>query len=135
VRLGQASVKPHRLVQAATMARPRPPSASRSRAPGAGTDSPPSSVTATRATPSRGQSTSTVNTPPLPEAVCAIALAHNSDTHVMSVSLAGHSARSSPTKLRASRTDAGVPRNVRARGVRVDRTGPVGPKEPHGSTG
>jgi hypothetical protein len=135
VRPGHASVKPHRLVQAATMARPRPPSAIRSRAPGAGTDAPPSSVTATRATPSRGRSTSTVNTPPCPEAVCAIALAQNSDTHVTSVSLAGHPASSSATNPRASRTDAGVARNVRVHGVRVDGTGPVGRKEPNGSTG
>jgi hypothetical protein len=108
------------------MASPRPPSAIGSRAPAAGTDAPPSSVTATRATPSRGRSTSTVNTPPFPEAVCAIAFAQNSDTHVMSASLAGQPASSSATNLRASGTDAGVPRKVRAQGirVRVDRTSP-----------
>jgi hypothetical protein len=64
-----------------------------------------------------------------------MALAQNSDTHVMSVSLAGHPASSSPTNPRASRTDAGVPRNVRAHRLRVDRAGPVGRKEPNGSTG
>jgi hypothetical protein len=67
-------------------------------------------VTATRATPFLGQSTSTVNTPPRPEAVCAIALAQSSDTQVMSASRAGQPASSSPTNLRASGTDAGVPR-------------------------
>ena len=92
------------------MARPRPPSAIRSRRPAAGTDAPPSSVTATRAIPSRGQSTSTVNTPPRPEAVCVIALAQSSDTQVISVSRAGHPVSSSPTNRRASGTDAGVPR-------------------------
>jgi hypothetical protein len=92
------------------MASPRPPSAIRSQDPAAGNDTPPSSVTATLAIPSRGQSTSTVNTPPRPEAVCVIALAQNSDTHVISVSRAGQPASSSPTNLRASGTDAGVPR-------------------------
>jgi hypothetical protein len=51
-----------------------------------------------------------VNTPPRPEAVCAIAFAQNSDTQVISVSRAGHPASSSPTNLRASGTDAGTPR-------------------------
>jgi hypothetical protein len=51
-----------------------------------------------------------VNTPPRPEAVCTIALAQSSDTQVMSVSRAGQPASSSPTNLRASGTDAGVPR-------------------------
>src|SRR5260370_21467024 len=110
VRPGEASAKPQRLVQAATRARPRPPSAIRSPEPTAGTDAPPSSVTATLATPSRGQATSTVNTPPRPEAVCAIPLAHSSVTPVISVSLAGQPASTSPPNRRASGTDAGVPR-------------------------
>ena len=88
-------------------------------------------MTATRATPSREQSTSTMNTPPCPEAVCTIALAHSSDTQVMSVSRAGHPASSSATNRRASGTDAGVPRNVRAH-VWVERTGSA---DLSGSTG
>ena len=99
--------------------------------PGAGTESPPSSVTAIRATPSRGQSTSTMNTPPFPEAVCAIAFVPSSDTQDMSVSLAGQPTSISPTNRRASGTDAGVPQNVRVDG-RVDRAGPA---DPSGSTG
>jgi hypothetical protein len=98
------------VVQAATMASPRPPSAIGPADLAAGTDAPPSSVTATLATPARGIWTSTVNTPPRPDAVCAIALAHNSDTQVISVSRAGQPASSSPTNRRASGTDAGVPR-------------------------
>lgn len=105
------------------MASPRPPSAIKSRAAAAGTDGPPWSVTATRATPSRGKSTSTLNMPPCPEAVCAIAFAQNSDTQVMRTSLAGQPTRSSATNLRASGTDAGVPRKVRTQ-VRVDLTEP-----------
>ena len=78
-----------------------------------------------------------MNTPPFPEAVCATAFAHSSDTQVMRTSRAGQPASSSATNLRASGTDAGVPRNVRAQGL-VDRTGLLGstdPKEPTCSTG
>jgi hypothetical protein len=49
----------------------------------------------------------------------------------MSVSLAGQPVSSSLTNLRASGTEAGVPRNVRAHG-RVGRTEPA---DPSGSTG
>jgi len=122
------------------MASPRPPSAVKSSAPAAGTDEPPSSVTATRATPSRGYATDTMNAPPSPEAVCLMAFAHSSDTQVMSTSLAGQPTSSSATKRRASGTDAGVPQNVRIHGprVRVDPTEPAAsadPKEPTWSTG
>jgi len=111
-----------------------------SKAPTEGIVEPPESVTATRAIPSPSNATETMNVPPSPEAVCAIALAHSSDTHVMSVSLAGQPTRSSATKRRASGTDAGVPRNVRIHGprVRVDPTEPAAsadPKEPTWSTG
>jgi hypothetical protein len=110
------------------MASPRPPSAIESKVPARGADTPPSSVTETRATPSRGRATSTMNTPPCPESVCTIALAANSDTHVTSVSLAGHPASTSLTNRRASDTDSGIPRNVRAHGL-------AGPADPSGSTG
>ena len=78
-----------------------------------------------------------MNTPPFPESVCSMAFAHSSDTQVMSTSRAGQPSSSSATSRRASGTDAGVPRNVRAQG-RVDRTGLLGstdPKEPTCSTG
>src|SRR6266568_4864542 len=99
------------------MASPRPPSAIGAGTPAAGTDGPPSSVTATLATPSRGQATSTMNTPPRPEVVCLIAFEHSSDTHIMRVSLAGQPASSSPTNLRAAGTEADVPRKVRTQGL------------------
>jgi hypothetical protein len=57
-----------------------------------------------------------VKAPPRPEAVCLIAFAQSSETHVIRVSLAGQPARSSPTNLRASGTEAGVPRKVRTKG-------------------
>jgi hypothetical protein len=57
-----------------------------------------------------------MNAPPRPEAVCLIAFAHNSETHVVRVSLAGQPASISATNLRASGTEAGVPRKVRAAG-------------------
>jgi hypothetical protein len=100
-------------------------------------------VTATRATPSRGQSTSTTNTPPLPESVCSIAFAASSDTHVMRTSRAGQPASSPATNRRASGTDAGTPRKARdqrPRGLLALRE-PAGrgasaePEEPTWSTG
>jgi len=75
-----------------------------------------------------------MNTPPFPESVCAIAFAQSSDTQVMRTSRAGQPASSSATNLRASGTEAGVPRNVRVNG-RVDGTGPADPKVPTCSTG
>ena len=75
-----------------------------------------------------------MNTPPSPESLCAMAFAQSSDTQVMRTSRAGQPPSSSATNLRASGTDAGVPRNVRAQG-RVVRTGPADPKEPTCSTG
>src|SRR5580658_8662098 len=116
------------------MARPRPPSAriapgtgsgwpgsgtsispgTGSSRPGSGTPAPPASVTATLATPSRGQSTSTVNVPPRPEVVCAIAFVASSDTQITRISLAGQPSSRLPTNLRASDTEAGIPGKVRA---------------------
>ncbi len=75
-----------------------------------------------------------MKTPPFPEPVCAIAFADSSDTQVMRTSRAGQPASSSATNLRASGTDAGVPRNVRAEG-RAGWAGPANPKEPTRSTG
>jgi hypothetical protein len=129
MRPGCASAQPQRLVQAATMASPRPPSASRSKPAAAGIVALPASVTATLATPSRGQATSTANTPPSPEAVCSIAFAQNSDTQVTRTSLAGQPARISATNLRASGTAAGVPRKVRAQ-VPRGRADPAEPEDP-----
>jgi hypothetical protein len=75
-----------------------------------------------------------MNTPPFPESVCVIAFAQSSDAQVIRTSRAGQPASNSATNLRASGTDAGVPRNVRANG-RADRTAPADPKEPTCSTG
>src|SRR5580693_8837356 len=76
---------------------------------------PPSSVTATSATPSAGRITSTVNAPPAPDAVCTTALAASSETQVSSASRAGEPARAAATNARALATCRGSPGKLRAR--------------------
>lgn len=121
------SRKPHWLLQAATSARPRPPSAKSSAGVRAGAPGAPSSATATNATPARGQPTSTVNIPPRPDAVCSIALAASSDTQVSNVSRAGHAASTDATNSLASLTCPRLPGNVRIHraGPRAARNGAV----------
>src|SRR5215469_16530461 len=81
----------------------------------AGRPWPPSSVTATSATPSAGRITSTVNDPPAPDAVCTTALAASSETQVSSASRAGQPARAAATNARVLATCLGSPGKVRAR--------------------